>query len=340
MRLLHVHDLLAMLVQEVRGEIQGGDESIDAQLELGVVHPLAQPRVPPKGTPMSVWMITGAARGLGLEIARAALTGGEQVAVAARRPERLPQDVRDHPNVLPVRLDVTDEAQIASAVAEVVDRFGTIDVLVNNAGRGLLGALEEITDAEARSLFDVNVFGLINTTRAALPIMRTAGKGKLVHIGSRSGFEGEPGVSLYSASKFAVAGISEALAAEMEPFGIQSMVVEPGVFRTDFLDASSVQLPESRIAEYDGTPAHATLDWADEANHTQLGDSVKGAAFIYQVTSGEQLPLHLSVGQDALDRRVVMTERIEREIAPLREASAATAHTETRLPEHVGDQGE
>lgn len=277
---------------------------------------------------MSVWMITGAGRGLGLEIARAALAGGERVALGARRPENLPVDVRDHPDTLPVRLDVTDETQIASATAQVVDRFGAIDVLVNNAGRGLLGALEEITDGEARSLFDVNVFGLIATTRAVLPIMRRAGKGKLVHIGSRSGFEGEPGVSMYSAAKFAVAGISEALAAELEPFGIQSMVVEPGVFRTDFLDRSSVQLPADRIAEYDGTPAHATLDWVDEANHTQLGDPVKGAAFIYRVASGARLPLHLPVGRDALDRRAVLTERIEREIAPLREASAATAHTE------------
>lgn len=276
---------------------------------------------------MSTWMITGAARGLGLEIARAALAGGEQVALAARRPETLPQDVRDHPNVHPVRLDVTDDAQIATAVAEVVDRFGTIDVLVNNAGRGLLGALEEITDAEARSLFDVNVFGLINTTRAVLPFMRAAGGGKVVHIGSRSGFEGEPGVSMYAASKFAVAGISEALAGEMEPFGIQSMVVEPGVFRTDFLDNSSVQLPAGRIAAYDGTPAHVTLDWVGEANHTQLGDPVKGGAFIYQVASGATLPLHLPVGQDALDRRSVMNERLKLETTPWREGSAATAHS-------------
>lgn len=277
---------------------------------------------------MSVWMITGAGRGLGLEVARAALAGGEHVVLATRRLEQLPEDVRSHPNALPVRLDVTDQDQIATAVAEVLERFGTVDVLVNNAGRGLLGALEEITDAEARSLFDVNVFGLINTTRAVLPSMRAAGGGKLVHIGSRSGFEGEPGVSMYSASKFAVAGIGEALAAELEPFGIQSMVVEPGVFRTDFLDASSLQVPENRIPDYDDTPAHVTLDWAGQANHTQPGDPVKGAAFIYQVVSGDRLPLRLPVGQDALDRRTVMNERIEQEVAPLREASAATAHAE------------
>lgn len=279
---------------------------------------------------MAVWMITGTARGLGLEIARAALSGGQHVALAARRPENLPADVRDHPNALPVRLDVTDEAQIASSVAEVVNRFGSIDVLVNNAGRGLLGALEEITDAEARSLFDVNVFGLINTTRAVLPIMRAARNGKLVHIGSRSGFEGEPGVSIYSASKFAVAGISEALAIELEPFGIQSMVVEPGVFRTDFLDATSLQVPEARIAEYDGTPAHVTLDWIDEANHAQLGDPVKAAEFIYRVTQAERLPLHLPVGQDSLDRRSYISERIAQDIEPLRKAAAATAHVDAK----------
>lgn len=276
---------------------------------------------------MSVWMITGAGRGLGLEIARAALAGGEQVAIGARRPERLPEDVREHPRSCPVTLDVTDQEQIDVAVSVVVDRFGGIDVLVNNAGRALLGALEEVSDGEARSLFDVNVFGLINTTRAVLPIMRDAGSGKLVHIGSRSGFEGEPGVSMYSASKFAVAGISEALAAELSPFGIQSMVVEPGVFRTDFLDASSVQLPARHIVDYDRTPA--SLGWVEETNHAQLGDPVKGAAFIYRVVGGGALPLHLPVGMDALERRAVITDRLERESAGLREESIATAHSDT-----------
>lgn len=274
---------------------------------------------------MTVWMITGAGRGLGLELARAVVAGGDRVAVAARRPETLPEELRKHDDVLPVRLDVTDPVQIDAAVRAVVDRFGAIDVLVNNAGRGLLGALEEISDAEARSLFDVNVFGLINMTRAVLPVMRAAGRGKLVHLGSRSGFEGEPGVSMYSASKFAVAGISEALAAELAPFGIQSMVVEPGVFRTDFLDPSSLQLPQRCMPAYDGTPAHVTLDWAGEANHTQLGDPAKGAALIHRVVSGERLPLHLPLGRDALDRRVVMTARLERELEPWREASMATA---------------
>ena len=275
---------------------------------------------------MRTWFITGASRGLGAEIARAALAAGDAVAVAVRNPERLPADLKTAEKVFPVALDVTDTAAIGPAVAAVVERFGRIDVLVNNAGRGLLGALEEVSDAEARSLFDLNVFGLINVTRAVLPYMREAGRGKLVHIGSRSGFEGEPGVSMYSASKFAVAGISEALSVELEPFGIQSLVVEPGVFRTDFLDQSSLSLPAGRIAAYDGTPAHSTLDWVDDANHTQLGDPVKGAALIHEVTSEDKLPSHLLLGGDAIDRWQVKVEHLADDVEPWREKSFATAH--------------
>ncbi|WP_043671670.1 SDR family NAD(P)-dependent oxidoreductase [Streptomyces xylophagus] len=275
---------------------------------------------------MATWFVTGASRGIGAEIARVALSGGNNVVVAVRNPERVPDDLKNSDQVFAVALDVTDNDSIPQAVDAAVQRFGGIDVLVNNAGRGLLGALEEITDAEARSLFDLNVFGLINVTRAVLPVMREQGAGKLVHIGSRSGFEGEPGVSLYSASKFAVAGISEALSAEMAPFGIQSMVVEPGVFRTDFLDSSSLSVAAHRIAEYDDTPAHVTLDWIDRANHAQLGDPVRGAALIVEVVGTEKLPTHLYLGRDTLERLEVKYRQVQDDLAPWREKSAATAH--------------
>ncbi|MER7640380.1 SDR family NAD(P)-dependent oxidoreductase [Streptomyces sp. NPDC126522] len=275
---------------------------------------------------MATWFVTGASRGIGAEIARAALAGGNNVVVAVRNPERVPDDLKKSDNVFSVALDVTDNDSIPQAVDTAVERFGGIDVLVNNAGRGLLGALEEITDEEARSLFDLNVFGLINVTRAVLPVMRRQGSGKLVHIGSRSGFEGEPGVSLYSASKFAVAGISEALSAEMAPFGIQSMVVEPGVFRTDFLDSSSLSVAANRIADYDDTPAHVTLDWIDRANHAQLGDPVLGAALIVEVTGTEKLPTHLYLGRDTLERLEVKYQQVQDDLAPWREKSAATGH--------------
>ncbi|MET9551227.1 SDR family NAD(P)-dependent oxidoreductase [Streptomyces sp. NPDC006645] len=277
---------------------------------------------------MATWFVTGASRGIGAEIARTALAGGNNVVIGVRNPERVPDDLKNSEQVFAVALDVTDNDSIPRAVQAAVDRFGGIDVLVNNAGRGLLGAVEEITDAEARSLFDLNVFGLINVTRAVLPVMREQGSGKLVHIGSRSGFEGEPGVGLYCASKFAVAGISESLAVEMAPFGIQSMVVEPGVFRTDFLDASSLSVAGDRIADYDGTPAHVTLDWIDQANHAQLGDPVKGAALIVEVASTEKLPTHLYMGRDTLERLEVKYQQMRDDLAPWREKSAATAHSD------------
>ncbi|WP_432936709.1 SDR family NAD(P)-dependent oxidoreductase [Kribbella sp. CA-253562] len=275
---------------------------------------------------MATWFVTGASRGLGAEIARTALAGGNDVVVAARDLGRLPEDLKTSDHVLGIELDVTRAEQIPAAAQTAIERFGRIDVLVNNAGRGLLGAVEEITDAEARSLFDLNVFALIDMTRAVLPVMRAQGSGKIVNIGSRSGFEGEPGVGLYCASKFAVAGLSESLSKELAPFGIQSMVVEPGVLRTDFLDATSLSLPATRITEYDGTPAHVTLDWAGTANHTQLGDPAKSAALIYEVTSQDQLPTHLYLGPDTLDRLQVKLDQIEQDLTPWREKSAATAH--------------
>ena len=275
---------------------------------------------------MTTWLISGASRGLGAEIARAALRGGDDVALTARDVQHLPADLTASEHLLPLALDVTDHASIPAVVQAAVDRFGGIDVLVNNAGRGLLGAVEEVSDAEARSLFDLNVFGLLALTRAVLPVMRRQRSGTLVHIGSRSGFEGEPGVGLYSASKFAVAGISEALAAELAPFGIRSTVVEPGVFRTDFLDATSLSLPAQRIADYDGTPAHLTLEWSSQANHTQLGDPVKGAQLIRDVVAGGDVPSHLYLGADSIERREALVERVHADIAAWRSRSVATAH--------------
>ncbi|MFE3883228.1 SDR family NAD(P)-dependent oxidoreductase [Streptomyces lydicus] len=275
---------------------------------------------------MSTWFITGASRGFGLQIARTALAGGDAVVVTARNPDSLPDYLKRSGRVLGLALDVTRSEDITRAVEAAVGQFGGIDVLVNNAGRGLLGALEEITDAEARSLFDLNVFGLVNVTRAVLPVMREAGHGKIVHIGSRSGFAGEPGVSMYSASKFAVAGISEALSVELAPFGIQSMVVEPGVFRTDFLDGSSLSTAARRLPAYDGTPAHDTLGWIGQANHAQLGDPVKGAALIYEVTCQDKLPTHLALGRDAIERQLVKISRLQDDLTAWQAKSTATAH--------------
>lgn len=278
---------------------------------------------------MATWFITGAGRGIGAEIARHALKAGHDVAVGARRVDALPGDLRDAERCHPVTLDVTDQSQIDRAVAEVVARFATIDVLVNNAGRVLVGTLEEVTDDETRSLFDVNVFGLINMTRAVLPTMRAAGQGKIVHIGSRAGFEGEPGVSMYSATKFAVAGISEALAAEAGPLGIQSMVVKLGAFRTDLFDPSSMVISRNRLAAYDGTMAHFVRDGVAGGVHTQPGDPAKAAALIVEVTDGETLPSHLLVGSDAYERLEAKNATVAEQTAPWRDKGMATAHHDT-----------
>ncbi|BCJ50505.1 short-chain dehydrogenase/reductase [Actinoplanes sp. NBRC 14428] len=275
---------------------------------------------------MATWFITGATRGLGAEIARHALKSGHDVAVGARRIDDLPGDLRDAGRCCPVTLDVTDQAQIDRAVARTVERFGTIDVLVNNAGRVLVGALEEVTDAEARSLFDLNVFGLINVTRAVLPTMRAAGTGKIVHIGSRAGFAGEPGLSIYSATKFAVAGIGEALAAELAPFGIQSMVVKLGAFRTDHFDPSSMSISAARLPAYDDTVAHLLRDAVAAGIHSQPGDPVRGAALIVEVTEGETLPSHLLVGGDVYERLELKNATVAEHNAAWRDKAMATAY--------------
>ncbi|HEX7305215.1 SDR family NAD(P)-dependent oxidoreductase [Lentzea sp.] len=275
---------------------------------------------------MATWLVTGANRGLGAEIARAALREGDDVVVGARRTDSIPADLTASPNVLPVALDVTDRAAITAAVDAAVDRFGGVDVLVNNAGYGLIGALEEVDEADYRALFDVNVFGLVEMTRAVLPVMRAAGSGTVVNIGSRGGYEGQPGVSAYCASKFAVEGITEALAGELAPFGIRAVVVEPGNFRTGFLDPSSMTRPAAPLAGYDGTPAHDRQEASHGANHRQPGDPAKAAELIHRVVTGAEPPVHLPIGRDAHERLAVVVEQRLKDAEVWREQSLATAH--------------
>lgn len=250
-----------------------------------------------------VWLITGASRGFGKEFATVALKHNCRVAAGARKPEAVREAFGENDNLLPVALDVTNPEQIAEAVAQVVQKFGRIDVLVNNAGYGIFGSLEETSDAETRAIFDTNVFGMMNVTRAVLPHMRKQGSGRIVSIGSMASFACDPGGSLYDATKFAVAAVSETLALEMEPFGVEAMVVEPGMFRTNFFDGSSIRTPENPIAAYDGTPARGAADYCLGHNYQQHGDPHKAAEFVYRVASSpEPLPLWLPVGKDAVKK--------------------------------------
>src|SRR3954471_23973065 len=203
-----------------------------------------------KGNIMRVWFITGASRGFGALIAEAALAAGDAVVATARDPNTVIARLGTHERLLATRLDVTSEAEAHEAAGQAVKKFGRIDILVNNAGYGLLGAIEEASAAETRKLFGTNVFGLLGVTRAVLPHMRRQRSGHIINISSVGGYTGYPGWGVYGATKFAVEGISEALAGEVAPVGIKVTVIEPVFFRTDFLDESSLSRTALVIDDY------------------------------------------------------------------------------------------
>ncbi|MEU2618160.1 oxidoreductase [Streptomyces sp. NPDC007157] len=265
---------------------------------------------------MSTWFITGAARGFGLEIARQALERGDKVVATARNPKAVQDALSQYgDSLLAVALDVTDEAQARAAVEEAVQKFGTIDVLINNAGRGLLGAVEETTDAAFRSVYDTNVFGLANVTRAVLPVMRRRRSGRILNVSAVGGFSSVAGFGVYCSTKFAVEGLSEALRAELAPLGIQVTVVEPGYFRTDFLDATSLHTEDQVISDYAAT-AGAVRQAVPGLNHAQPGDPVKGARAILVLADAANPPVRAQLGGDCL-------AEMDRKIAYLREETDA-----------------
>lgn len=270
-----------------------------------------------------VWLITGASRGFGKAFAQAALEHGCRVVAGARKPETVREALGESEQVLPVKLDVTNQQEIDEAVKSAIDTFGRIDVLVNNAGYGIFGSLEETTDEETRAIFNTNVFGMMNVTRAVLPFMRAQGAGRIVNIGSMASFACDPGGALYDATKFSVAAISEVLALEMKPFGIESMVVEPGMFRTNFFDGSSIRTPNAPLKAYDGTPARGAEDYCLGHNYQQHGDPQKAAEFVYQVVSApEPLPLWLPIGKDAVKKFEKKLTKMVESIQPYKEAAS------------------
>lgn len=274
---------------------------------------------------MSVWFITGASRGFGLEIARGALSRGHQVVATARDAATVTAALPDAgDNLLAVSLDVTDQAQATAAATAAVDRFGRIDVLVNNAGRGLLGAVEEATDAEVRAVYDANVFGLLAVTRAVTPVLRAQRSGTIVNISSVGGFASSPGWGVYASTKFAVEGLTEALHHELAPLGVHAMVVEPGYFRTDFLDSSSLHIQDQRIADYDDGPAGQMRITAADRNHDQPGDPVKGAAAIIDVVESGRAPLRLPLGRDTVHVVETKIAQVQNELSQWRELAEST----------------
>lgn len=255
----------------------------------------------------SVWFITGASTGFGRELAVQLLAAGELVVATARKPEQIADLARSHPDTaLVLPLDVTSQPAVDSAVAATLARFGRIDVLVNNAGYGLAGAIEEATEAEFMPVFDTNVFGLLRVTRAFLPHFRRQKSGHIVNLSSIGGLIGSPGWGFYNASKFAVNGLSEALAAELAPLGIHVTIVEPGPFRTDFLGRSGVEAA-ARIRDYDPTAGKTRIYFHEQAGK-QIGDPAKAVEAIIAAVRAEHPPRHLVLGKMAYDR---MTARLD-----------------------------
>ncbi|WP_244808683.1 oxidoreductase [Caballeronia zhejiangensis] len=246
-----------------------------------------------------VWFITGASRGLGSLIAQAALDDGNAVVATGRNAAAIAERLGESPALLTFALDVTNEAQAEAAVEAAVDKFGRIDVLVNNAGFGLLAAVEESSDAEVRRIYETNVFGLLNVTRAVLPVMRKQRSGHVINTSSLVGYQAAAAVGVYSSTKFAVEGITEALHAELKPLGIHATMIEPGFFRTDFLDASSLAVGSTIIGDYEETSGKLR-QLAGEINHNQPGDPAKLATAMVRLVDAETPPMRLPLGTDTL----------------------------------------
>ena len=271
-------------------------------------------------------MITGAARGIGAKIADAALAAGDALVATARDAGAVATRFGEGPSVLPLRLDVTDEAQAAAAVEAAVARFGRIDVLINNAGYGLVGAVEEASATDVRRIYETNVFGLLNVTRAVLVQMRRQRSGHIVNISSLGGYRAAAGFGVYSSTKFAVEGLSEALRDEVAPLGIHVTVVEPGYFRTDFLDSTSLVESQHRIDDYAGT-AGAVRSRAATLSHQQPGDPDKLATAIVTLVEAKEPPLRLPLGTDAIARIEEKHAFVEREVRAWRSLAASTDFT-------------
>jgi len=260
-----------------------------------------------------VWVVTGAARGLGLEITTLLLAVGNRVIGTVRsKPEDLVKTINNK-NFQAIVMDVTNEGQVINAIEEAIKIFGHIDVLVNNAGFGLIGAIEETSDEDIKNNYATNVFGLLNVTRAILPYFRKQRSGHIINMSSVAGLRGSAGWGIYASTKFAVEGISEALAKELLPLNIFVTAIEPGYFRTNFLDVSSLSKTIPKIDDYDGTVG-VTRVRANEVNYKQPGDPAKLAAAIIKVANSANPPVHLPLGKDSLNAYRLKTAEFEKDI--------------------------
>jgi NAD(P)-dependent dehydrogenase (short-subunit alcohol dehydrogenase family) len=247
-----------------------------------------------------VWFITGTNKGMGAEIAKEALRIGYKVVATARNPDSARQVLGTSPNLLVLPLDITNDEQVQSAISAATERFGCIDVLVNNAGYALLGFFEEMSENIIRKQFETNVFGTMKVTRAVLPVMRKQGSGMIIVFSSTSGVRAVGGSSIYSASKFALEGWAEGLNADLKPFGIRCLLVEPGPFRTDFANFdSSLKFADREIDDY-REPREALRKAFSSLHQNQPGDPMKLARALMTVVDLPDPPLRILAGKSAV----------------------------------------
>ncbi len=250
-------------------------------------------------TDKKIWLVTGAGRGMGTDIARAALDAGHAVVATGRNPDRVTAALGAHEDLLAVALDVTDPVSVQAAVDTAVQRYGRIDVLVNNAGNFYAGFFEELAPTDFRAQIETNLFGPLNVTRAVLPVMRAQRSGLVVTFSSTAGITGGEFTSAYAASKFALEGWNESLTPEIAPFGIRTMLVEPGFFRTELLTEDSTRYPEPTIDDYAERTRQTVTAWRG-MNGQQGGDPAKLAHALVQLTDSDTPPLRWPAGADAV----------------------------------------
>ncbi|RBL90408.1 oxidoreductase [Chitinophaga flava] len=272
-----------------------------------------------------VWFVTGASKGLGRVLVEKLLAAGYQVAATSRNADEL-RKISDDNNFLPLTVQLGDEANVAKAIADTVLRFGRIDVVVNNAGYGQIGTLEETTDAEARASFEINVFGTLNVIRKVMPYFREQKSGHIFNVSSIAGFFGNfPGFGIYTGTKFAVNGLSESLAAEVKPFGVHVTIVSPGYFRTEFLSSGSLAVPAQPIADYEEV-RKIQAQHQHEIHHNQAGDPAKAAAAFIQASEAAQPPLNLFLGEDAYQLAYGKIDAIKEDLEAWKATTIATAY--------------
>ena len=276
-----------------------------------------------------VWVITGAGRGMGLSIAKAALAAGHKVVATGRNTDKVALAVGESENLLVVKLDVTSPADAEAAVKAVIDRFGRIDVLVNNAASFYAGYFEELTPEQMERQLATSLLGPMNVTRAVLPVMRKQRSGRIISISSSASFAGFEFGTAYAASKFGLDGWMESLQAEVEPFGIQTLTVNPGFFRTELLTEESTNYAEPSIADYDERREQQLAFW-NAQNGKQSGDPAKLAQALIALAGQEELPRRFIAGADSIGTAEQKIEVLQRQIDAYRDLSKSLAFDESQ----------